>query len=422
MRLFRARYLVPMAGPIIEDGALLVGGNRILAAGSHAELTCRAGDCPLTDFGAAVLLPPLANAHTHLELTHFPFWNASGRPRSDGGFSGWGFSGWLLHVIEVLRGVPADAFVISLADGIDQVLRGGTGAVGDVLSRPAAMSAYRGSPLRGTLFLETLGTDPDRNRRALTQLRARVAEPPPGGMRFGLAPHALYTLTPDHLADVAGLARGADLPQSLHFLESPEEREFLLTSGGPLAERLYPQVGWQDRMPAPLGDDPGVWLTRRGFLRPGDLLVHGVQVTGKDMAAIASQGLVVVLCPRSNDRLGVGQAPVNRYRTAGVPLVLGTDSLASNDSLSLWDEIAFARRCFGRELDPHTLLDMATRLGARALGLAGEMGVLAAGYGAHFQVLRPACLPVANELEEFLCTAGRGAEVEQLFLAGRQVL
>jgi cytosine/adenosine deaminase-related metal-dependent hydrolase len=417
MRLFRARYLMTMAGPVIENGALLVRDGRILSAGIHAETVRQAPDCPVTDFGETVLLPPLANAHAHLELTHYPFWSDTVPVRGDGGFTD-----WLLHVIEVLRGVPVEAFAESLSDGIGQALRSGTGAVGDVVSRLSGLGAYGGCPLRGRLFLETLGTDPDRNRQALATLRARISQPPPGAMRYGIAPHALYSLSPDYLDDIAALAHSVDLPQSLHFLESPQEREFLLTAGGPLADRLYPRVGWQDRLPRPLDDDPGPWLVRRGCLRPGDLLVHGVQVTDKDIAAIARQRLTVVLCPRSNHRLGVGRAPVARYRAAGVSLVLGTDSLASNDSLSLWDEIAFARRCFGPVLGPPELLAMATSQGARALGLAGEMGVLRAGYGAHFQVMKPPVLPPLPELEEFLCTAGRTAEVAQLFLAGRQVL
>jgi cytosine/adenosine deaminase-related metal-dependent hydrolase len=130
-------------------------------------------------------------------------------------------------------------------------------------------------------------------------------------------------------------------------------------------------------------------------------------------------GVYVVLCPRSNHRLKVGKAPVSAYLNAGVPLLLGTDSLASNDSLSLWDEMAFAHQCYGEDLDPGTLLGMATYQGARALGLGGEMGALAPGYGAHFQVLKPADLPAIRDIESFLCRPGRTAEVQALYLDGK---
>ena len=139
---------------------------------------------------------------------------------------------------------------------------------------------------------------------------------------------------------------------------------------------------------------------------PSTLLVHGVQVAEADVERIAASGAAVVLCPRSNVRLGVGLPPVELYRRHNVPLALGTDSLASCDSLSVWDEIAFVRERFVAILSPAEILDIATRGGARALGLEGEMGELAPGRGAHFQVIAPKGLPAASELEEFLCSSG----------------
>jgi cytosine/adenosine deaminase-related metal-dependent hydrolase len=133
------------------------------------------------------------------------------------------------------------------------------------------------------------------------------------------------------------------------------------------------------------------------------------------VACIAANGASVVLCPRSNAQLGVGTAPIGLYKAAGVPLALGTDSRASNDSLSLWDEIAFARSVYP-ELSPVELLAIATRGGAQALGLAQEMGELTAGSGAHLQVLTAAKLPPAAELAEWLCNAEH--RVTALWLAG----
>ena len=72
--LYTARYLLPIAAAPIEDGALLVQQGRIAAVGRREELRRLAPQAPCTDFGDAVLLPPFANAHTHLELTHFPLW------------------------------------------------------------------------------------------------------------------------------------------------------------------------------------------------------------------------------------------------------------------------------------------------------------------------------------------------------------
>jgi len=101
---------------------------------------------------------------------------------------------------------------------------------------------------------------------------------------------------------------------------------------------------------------------------------------------------------------------------------LGTDSLASCDSLSIWDEIAFAHSWFEGRLAPSELLAMATINGARALGVSADQGELKAGLGCNFQVLTPAALPQFKDLEAFLCSPGRSAEVSSLFLDAWDVL
>jgi len=415
--IFLARYLLTMVGPCIEHGALRVAKGRIVEVGPAALLLNDAQGLPIVDFGEAVLMPPMANAHTHLELTHVPRWDASGETGRV-----CEFIDWLLKLIGVLRGVPLEEYRFSLADGMTAVMRCGTGAVGDILSRISARGVYRKSPLRGRLFLEGLGIDPDRCRASLDILEKTLREDAPGAMEYGLAPHAPYTLSRDFFRQLSDLATRLSLPQSMHVAESPAESTLLMDGSGAFVERFYPRIGWGRRIPPASGKTPVEWALREGMLHPGDLLVHGVQVSAKDIDAIASRGLYVVLCPRSNDRLGVGKAPVGAYRAAGVPLLLGTDSLASCDSLSLWDEVAYARRNFAGQLDPPALLRMATFEGAIALGLEGEMGALAPGYGAHFQVLKPSRLPGIAELDTFLCEPGRSDEVQALYLDGKSCI
>ncbi|MGE4546051.1 MAG: amidohydrolase family protein [Pedobacter sp.] len=413
-KIFRARYLLPIVGPCIENGALRVRDGRIVDVGSAGSIIGQGEADNVVDFGDAVLLPPMANAHTHLELTHVPYWDAFAGEREYASFTD-----WLFRLIGVLRGVPQEEFNYSLSDGIRRLIRCGTGAVGDIVSRIFVRQSYENCPLRGRLFLEALGTDADLNRQTLDILREILVDNAPGAMAYGLAPHSIYSLTLEFLQQLSRLALQLGLSQSIHVAESPEETTLVRDGSGPFAERLYPQVGWGGRIPPARGLTPVGLLAQHDILRPGDLLVHGVQVSSHDIDTIAARGVYVVLCPRSNHRIGIGKAPVASYRAAGVPLALGTDSMASCDSLSLWDEVAFARQCFGDDLDPDTLLGMATYQGARALGLAGEMGALAPGYGAHFQVLQPPHLPRAEQLGDFLCSSGRTDDVKALYLDGK---
>ena len=414
--LYRARCLVPMAGPPLDNGGLLVADGTLAAVGPFTQLAAAGRHQHSVDLGEVVVLPPLANAHTHLELTHYPRWSAIDTPfRGD-------FTDWLLHLVGVLRDIPPQDFAPSLVDGLQTLLRFGTGAVGDVLSRLSARNAYRGTPLAGRVFLEVLGVFDDLLKRRLNQLRPVLNRRPAAGLDYGLTPHAPYTLTQKGLGRCLELARHHRLPVSMHLAESPAEVQLLDTGDGPLAERFYPAVGWREKVPAATGLSPVAWLAAAEPLPPGMLLVHGVQVGPEDIPLLAGHRATVVLCPRSNEQLGVGTAPVADYLAAGVPLALGTDSLASSGSLSLWDEMAAARRLYGNCLAPPQLLHLATRDGARALGLEGRMGILQAGWGAHFQVLRPDCQPAPGELFEYLCSPKLPEEIQALYLDGREVL
>jgi aminodeoxyfutalosine deaminase len=416
VKLFRARYLLPIATAPLENGALLVERGRIIAVGAYTELRHAAAE--LIDFGDALILPPLVNAHTHLELTHFPVWAAA--QGVDTGPAP--FIDWLQRLIRVKRRVDPESLLPSLRDGIELSLSAGTGAVGDILSNYTARQGYQGSALRGRLFLETIGLDPLRIRQLLLEIGTITAEGRCGHLDLGISPHSPYTLTGQLLEEIFTFADRHHLPAAIHLAESPAEVSFLRESRGELAEVFYPFLGWQGQLPSPARLSPTAYLARCHGLDASNLLVHGVQVAAADAALIAESGATVVLCPRSNAHLQVGRAPVELYRTAGVPLALGTDSLSSSDSLSIWDEMAFARQCFEGQISCRQLLEAATINGAAALGLDREMGVLAAGWGAHFQVLRPETLPSGGQLEEFLCTPGRTAEVAALFLDGRDVL
>ncbi len=415
-RLFTARYLLPMVAEPIEDGALLVEGGRIAAFGARRELQSASSGAELVDFGEAILLPPFANAHTHLELTNFRVWSErageTSPPES--------FVDWILRLVHIKRGLAPAELAASLQAGIVQSLQAGTGAVGDILSRHESYGAYRGSPLRGRVYLEILGRTPEIFRPRFQRALDLAARQPAQHLTAGLSPHSTYSLTSAFLEEVYAVACDRGFPVSTHLAESQEEVLLVSEGRGAFAEKLFPAAGW--KIPSATRSSPVVYLAERGGLIPSNLLVHGVHVDPEGIERIARSRATVVLCPRSNARLGVGKAPIQRYLRAGVPLALGTDSMASSDSLSIWDEIAFARRYFPGELSPRDLLNMATFAGAHALGMGGEMGFLTRGAGAHFQVLTPAALPTRFELEEFLCTSGRTEEISALFLDGRDVL
>ena len=409
MKIFTARYLLPIGAPLIEDGALLVEAGRICAVGTHRELTAAHPRAAVVACGSAVLLPPLVNAHTHLELTDFPHWAAAAGTTVPAG----DFVDWILELVRVRRTVDTAEVRISLGKGLRRCLAAGTGAVGDILTTLAAVPAYAGTALRGRVFAEVLGVDQAQVAARLAEIAAMFGTPPGPALAWGLSPHAPYTLSAATLAQVCSLAGERTLPLAMHWAETAVELEFLARGSGPLAERLYPAAGWP-RPPQP--------SSAAVSLGPGGILIHGVYATAADIAAVAAAGHHVVLCPRSNRYFGVSRAPVAAFRQAGVPLALGTDSLASSPSLSLWDELAFARQWFAGALDPADWLEIATAGGAAALGLADRLGRLAPGMEASFQVVAVPAAATAATLSEALCAAGEQIMVQALYLGGENVL
>lgn len=404
---YTASWLYNPGQPPIAGGAVAVQDGRVLAQGPATELVMRFGP-PLADFPDCVIMPGFVNAHTHLELTHFPAW----RLRGGMDYHPHRFVDWIVQLVKVRRGVKPDETLESLKAGIAACLRAGTTCIGDIVTGPALLAGFAGSPLGGRFFLELIGQEPalfePRLHGALEAAHADV-----GALLPGLSPHAPYTLAADLLPGIAAASRQRDLPLSLHLAESVDEDRLLFDSSGPLAEELYPLVGWQGYLPPARRTTPSRFFDQGGLLGPATLAVHCVQLTPADAQLLKQRGVTICLCPRSNERLAVGRAPVQLFKKLAIPLCIGTDSLASNDSLSLWDELRFALDAYSGALTPEELLQLATSGGAAGLGLSATVGTLEEGKRADLQVVAVAGRPPAfgSNLAELLLQTARPVAV-----------
>ena len=127
--------------------------------------------------------------------------------------------------------------------------------------------------------------------------------------------------------------------------------------------------------------------------------MHGVHLTPADLERLRDQQAVIVTCPRSNEWVGAGMPPVSHFYASGVPVAIGTDSLASVGSLNLFDELAALRR-IAPEVSAASLLESATRTGAEALGHGDRYGHIAPGKRAALLEVRvPAGI---RDVEEYL--------------------
>ncbi len=354
MELLAAGWVVTGAGPSVRDGVVAVESGRVAWVGGRDEANRPRGD--VRDLGPGVLLPGLVNAHCHLELSHLAAAREQGRR---------GFVAWVEALVELRsRADPAEARAGTQA-ALRELAGTGTVAVGDVSNALGHLDLLDASGLDAIVFYELLAWDPERAEAVLAEARRRTAEASARGLRAAvrLAAHAPHSVSPLLLR---ALARDGG-PAAIHLAESDSEQRFL--DGGDaewsafLAARGLGHVRFE-----PPRTTPTRYLDALGALPAGLVAAHCVHVDAEERALLARRGVFVAVCPRSNRTLGVGIPPVPEMLAAGIEVCLGTDSLASVESLDLLQDAAALRREFP-SLDPVAIVRMATTAGARALGL-----------------------------------------------------
>ena len=391
----RADWVLPIAGPPIPGGSVAIEDGRIVAVEPAAVPGA-------TDLGACALLPALVNAHTHLELSYL-------RGRIHRAAS---FIEWVRPVLAARRTAPdEDEVTIAAAAAITEAVNSGTGMFGDVSNALGAVPALRWSQRPARVFHELLGFNLADPESRVAEARARIAaEARVGhseGLRFSLAPHAPYSVSPALFDAIRHDATAHGDPTTVHLAESREEVQLLADGSGPWRELLETLGVWTNAWQPP-ECSPVAYLQQRGFLDASTLIVHGVQCTGDDFSRIRRTGATVVSCPRSNAYVGAGWPPLADFHAAGLPVAFGTDSLASVEDLNLFSELAEARR-LAPGVPARWLLEGATAVGARALGFGADYGTIEPGKRAALISVRvPAGV---RDVEEYLVSGITAADV-----------
>jgi cytosine/adenosine deaminase-related metal-dependent hydrolase len=407
-----ASHILPITSPPIRDGAIAVDNGRIVAIGTLADLRS-AYPGPVTEFPDLVIMPGLVNAHSHLELTHFSAWKI----RKDIDYSPRTYADWVVQLVKLRRGVSSEELFLSLREGLWKSLESGTTAIGEIVTDRSLINVYANSPLSGRLYMEAVGHEPSRCASLSADLRSKLDLFEGGNFLPGLSPHTPHTLSQRFMQEIGAMAKERGVPTMIHLSESPEEVEFMYDSTGRIADLIYPLIGGESFLPPPRKTSSTAYLDGLGLLTPSTTVVHSVHVTPADMDILKKREVSVVLCPRSNDRLAVGRAPAALLKKSGIPLALGTDSLASNDTLSLWDEMRFLRNEFQGVFTPRETISMITDAAAKALHISHQAGALAQGMPANFLVMRLGSKVAVKELEEALIEEGR---VEMVFVKGER--
>jgi cytosine/adenosine deaminase-related metal-dependent hydrolase len=382
--IIRARTVVTMDGPTIENGAVAISGNRIIDVGDFSEISERHSGKKIVDLGEKALLPGLINAHCHLDYTCL---RGKIPPRKS-------FADWIRAINAEKAKLSRGDYLASINEGFAEAKRFGTTTIANLTAFSELISQIQ-APVRTWWFAELIDVRSPERANDIVDLAIEFLKPIPN---WGLAPHALFTASRDLYRRCKEVARREKILLTTHLAESREEMEMFHHGSGPLYEFMK-SIG--RRM-----DDCGQETPLERFLdligRGGSpnrplaievsrpylswIVAHLNELAESDFKLLKklTSKFHIVHSPRSHDYFGHSRFPFERLRALGFNICLGTDSLASNESLSLFAEMrAFQRSEPG--ISPDKVLEMATVNAGVVLDQSphgGKLGRVRAGFRA----------------------------------------
>jgi cytosine/adenosine deaminase-related metal-dependent hydrolase len=371
--ILRARAILPITAPPVEDGAIFIAGQKIRAVTPWKNLRAHLREKAL-DLGDVILMPGLVNAHCHLDFTDMA--GEISPPKS--------FVDWIAAIMAARSAWGYSEYARSWLRGAHQLLKSGVTTVGDIESMPDLLpEVWDATPLRVYSFLEMTGIKARRSPKdVLRETVGMIETLYHARNRAWLSPHAPYSTLPELLQRTAKLAQRRSWRVSIHVAESAEEFAMFQEAQGPMYEWLV--RNGRDTADCGAGS-PVVQLARQRLLGENVLAIHANCLARGDATLLAKNKTTVVHCPRSHEYFKHPPFQRARLAGAGVNICLGTDSLATvrkagknRPELDMFAEMrALANR--DKAITPGEILEMATIRGARALGQAGKIGELMPG-------------------------------------------
>jgi len=409
--LLRARVVVPVSQPPIDNGAVLLSRGRIKAVGSWRELS-KLPHSSVHELEDQILLPGLINAHCHLDYTAMA--GLFDPPRR--------FTDWIKLITTTKATWSDEEFAVSWQRGAEMLLRTGTTTVGDVEALPALLpGAWDQTPLRVFSFLEMTGI---RSRRrpatVLNEAMAHALHLKHRRCKVWLSPHAPYSTQPELLRLASAEARRRRWRVTTHVAESDQEFEMFMHAGGEMHDWLVRNE--RDNSDCGRGS-PVQHMAQCGALTSSLLAIHVNYLAPGDAELLGKHGAHVVHCPRSHAYFRHQAFPFEALLGNKVNICLATDSLASVTrsgrrplELNLFEEMGeFARRF--PVVSPEVVLSMVTVHAAKALGHSGKLGELSP--GAHADLISIPAIPREDPIETILNHRG---PVSANIIAGRWAL
>ncbi len=340
------RALLTQCGEPIENGELIIEEGGIVAMSPFEREVEETLD--LSDH---LLMPGFVNAHSHLALT------ALGRKLSPAKT----FASWIGDLIPLNAALSDEERMRGIRMGADEMKASGVTALGDYVADPALLESISDLGFRSVLFLETIGFQEERAEIVAEEVET-ILKTHASNCNLGIAPHAPYSVSAKLWQRLDQLANKYGCLLSTHLAETDEEVQFIEKGEGPLVDLLKGRqafdLSW--RVPG---------MTPARYLKSMDVLNGMVAVHCNFIDDDIDKVQAAVFCPKSTHWFGRTHIlPVRKMLDAGIRVALGTDSMASNDSLNFLEEIRMADKLLP-EVSRKEILTMATRFGGEILHL-----------------------------------------------------
>src|SRR6266498_552950 len=390
---------------VIENGAIAIGAGRILAVGPRAELQSQYSAAETIDAGGKLIIPGLINGHTHIPMTLF-------RGLADD----LDLQDWLTKYIfpAEAKNVTEEFVRVGTRLGLAEMIRGGTTTYCDMyyfedaIGDETAKAGVRG--VLGETVIDFPVADNKTNAEAMAYVERFVSRWKGNDLIVAaIAPHAPYTVSEEHLKAI---------------------RAFSERAGGPLVTHMSDTEREVDDSLKAKGASPVDYLTRIGFLSDRVIAAHMVWPSAGEIDILKRVGVGVVHNPQSNMKLASGVAPVPKMMADGVRVGLGTDGAASNNDLSMWEEMDTAAKLHKvfsgdpKVMSAEEAFELATIRGAQALHLEKEIGSIEKGKRADLVLVNRDSLnqiPLYNVYSD-LVYATKASDVATVIINGKIVM
>lgn len=359
------RWLFPGDGSPIERGLVEITDGVI------SDISQRRGpaDERTLDLGNAAILPGLINAHAHLEFSDLTEPIQPPRPMKE----------WIRSLLQH-RSERTQTLHELIHSGAEEAAGTGTAIVGDIVTGEFAVSSDRKLGPTIVSFRELIGFLPEQAAAQIETASRHVAlcraasTSGPAKLIPAISPHAPYSVSPDLFHASIELAAAENLPLCMHLAETKSELELLAYGTGEFVEMLKSFGIWREGVISK-GTRPIDYLKPLAKVDHA-LIAHGNYFSDCEVAWLGQhESVATVYCPRTHAFFEHDQHPWLQLLESGATVCLGTDGRSSNPDYSMWSEMQFLDKQTDGRRRP-TILELATRNGAQALGLADEYGTI----------------------------------------------